>query len=101
MAKKLTRQVEIEFARVLFDALVDAADNQDDEVYELMDPEYEYDSDELCKRLNNDTIKEVIALGFRAKYGVDLHPDPAEPKRKWCERCETPGCLKHPPRGED
>ncbi len=71
MAKKLTRQVEIEFARILFAALVDAAENQDDEVYELMDPEYEYDEKELCSRLNNDTIKEVIALGFKAKYGVE------------------------------
>lgn len=62
----------------MFDAVMDAAENQDDTIYELMDPEYEYDEEELCGRLGVDAIREVISLGFKAKYGEDWITDPVE-----------------------
>lgn len=72
MEKKLTKEVEIKFARKFFDTLLDTVEEQDDTIYEFIDPECKYGS-ELCKHINNETIKEVVALGFRAKYGVDWH----------------------------
>lgn len=71
MSKKITKKIEIELAREFFGAFLNAAENQDDGIYELIDPECKYGS-ELYMRLNNYTIKEVVALGFKAKYGSEL-----------------------------
>ena len=85
MSKKLTRKTEAKFARILFDAVMDAAENQDDMIYELMDPEYEYGDEELCNRLGVDAIREVISLGFKAKYGEDWITAPAEKRVVVCD----------------
>ena len=69
----MTREAEIVMARKFFDHLYyNEIEQGTDVVYEFIDPEFEY-GDELCDYFNNATAKEVIALGFKQKYGVDWH----------------------------
>ena len=70
--KKIDKDTEIELARRFFTEVGNVLeDDMDDSVYEVVDPECEY-GDRLCKILNNDTVHEVLKLGFKAKYGVDM-----------------------------
>ncbi len=48
-----------------------AEESVDDEVYGMIDPDEKY-GDELIEEFNFFTIKEVIRLGFKAKYGIEL-----------------------------
>ena len=69
---KMSKTQEVQIARRFFDAAFDFVDNElDDEVYENiyadLDPEGKTNIPEL---FNLWTIKEIIELGFRAKYGV-------------------------------
>lgn len=68
--KKIDKNTEIELARRFFREVPNAIE-LDDVIYEVVDPECEY-GDRLCKILNNDTVLEVLKLGFKAKYGVDM-----------------------------
>lgn len=63
---------EIELARKFLDHVYDMIEDGDDTIYELLDPECKY-GDDLTRRLNNDTVREILALGFKAKYGDDWH----------------------------
>lgn len=69
----MTKKVEIELARKFFDCIFDEVENGEDVIYEFIDPECKHEN--LCDKLNNDTVKEVLALGFRQKYGVDWHTE--------------------------
>jgi len=98
MAKELTKEKEVEFARQLLDRVYASAEDLTDVVYDDMDPELEY-GDALCERLNMSTVCEILALGFKAKYGKDwrTHVGPHTPE-EWCAHCTTPGCPRHPQR---
>ena len=73
----MTKAAEIELARGFFDHAYALVEGGEDTIYELLDPEYKY-GDELMRRLNNYTVREVLSLGFKAKYDEDWH----EPARK-------------------
>lgn len=77
MSARLNKADEIKLAREFLDHVYDMIEDGDDTIYEQLDPECKY-GDTLLRRLNNDTIKEILALGFREKYGEDWH----EPVRK-------------------
>ena len=72
----MTKKQEIELARQFFDHVFDEVDMDEDVVYEFIDPECKYD--DLCDKLNNDTVREVIEMGFKQKYGVCWHADGKE-----------------------
>lgn len=67
----MTKDDEIRLAREFFDHVYDKVEDIDDVVYEIIDPEMEHDG--LCDKINIETVKEVISLGFKHKYGVDWH----------------------------
>lgn len=69
--KKITQKKELELAQKFFELVWDRIEDGDDSIYEELDPECEY-GDELCKLFNNDTILEVLRIGFREKFGQDL-----------------------------
>lgn len=77
MSARIKKTDEIELARRFLDHVYDMIEVGDDTIYEMLDPECKY-GDALLKRLNNDTIREILALGFKAKYGEDWH----EPERE-------------------
>ena len=77
MSASMDRTDEIELARRFLDYAYDLVEGGDDTIYELREPECKY-GDTLVRRLNNDTVREILALGFKAKYGEDWH----EPVRK-------------------
>lgn len=67
---KLGKKQEVKLARVFFNVVYHLIDNYlDDVVYEDVDPECKYP--DLCDRLNFDTVGEIFALGFKAKYGEE------------------------------
>lgn len=98
MSARIKKADEIKLAREFLDHVYDMIEDGDDTVYELLDPECKY-GDELLRRLNNDTIRDILALGFRAKYGEDWHEPVRERKpqsARWagveyyyavCSRC--------------
>lgn len=69
--KKLTEKTKTEFAQKFFELVWNQIEEGTDFIYEGIDPEDEY-GDELCKLFNNDTILEVLRIGFREKFGQDL-----------------------------
>ena len=77
MSARLKRADEIELARGFLDHAYALVEGGEDTIYELLDPECKY-GDELIRRLNNNTVREILTLGFRAKYSEDWH----EPARK-------------------
>ena len=77
MSARMKKADEIELARKFLDHVYDMVESGDDTVYELLDPEGKY-GDKLMRRLNNYRVREILALGFKAKYGEDWH----EPARK-------------------
>ena len=77
MSARLNKADEIELARGFLDHAYALVEGGEDTIYDLLDPEFKY-GDTLPLRLNNDTVREILALGFRAKYGEDWH----EPVRK-------------------
>lgn len=81
MSARLNKADEIKLARGFLDSVYDMIEDGDDTIYEMLDPECKY-GDTLLRRLNNDTVREILALGFRAKYGEDWH----EPVRKRGQR---------------
>lgn len=91
MSARLKKEDEIELARKFLDHVCDMIEDGDDTVYEMLDPECKY-GDKLLRRLNNDTIREILALGFKAKYGEDWH----EPVRKrWPRPARWAGVEYH------
>ena len=101
MSARLKKADEIELAREFLDHVYDMVEDGNDTVYEMLDPECKY-GDELLRRLNNDTIREILALGFKAKYGEDWHEPVREHKPRlphWigvayhyavCSKCGEP-----------
>lgn len=77
MSARIKKEDEIELAREFLDHAYALVEGGEDTIYELLDPVCKY-GDELMRRLNNYTVREILALGFRAKYGEDWH----EPVRK-------------------
>ena len=77
MIARMKKSDEIKLAKRFLDHVYDMIEDGDDTIYELLDPECKY-GDNLARRINNDTVREILALGFRAKYGEDWH----EPVRK-------------------
>lgn len=67
----MTKKKEIELARAYFNEVMNYLENADDTIYEFVDPECRYEN--LCDKLNFETEREVIALGFKQKYGVEWH----------------------------
>ncbi len=77
MAKKMNKTAEVELARKFFDRIYDVIKDGDDVIYELIDPDFEYGVT-LCAKLNIETVKEVIEIGFRQRYGVPWHEHAAD-----------------------
>ena len=72
MSTRMKRADEIENGRKFLDRVYAMIEAGDDAVYRLLDPECKY-GDKLMRRLNNYTVREILALGFKAKYGEDWH----------------------------
>lgn len=69
--KKITQKKKLELAQRFFEIIWSHIEEGDDYIYEELDPEGDY-GDALCEELNNDTILEVLRIGFRQKFGEDL-----------------------------
>ena len=69
--KKIGCKKKIELAQRFFELVWNQIEEGTDFIYEELDPDCEY-GDELCKEFNNDTILEVLRIGFSRKYGEDL-----------------------------
>ena len=69
--KKINKKTELELAQRFFKRVWSHVEELEDWIYEVVDPECEY-GDELCDMFNNDTILEVLRIGFRQKYGEEL-----------------------------
>ena len=67
----MTKKKEIEIARKFFDLIFREVENGEDVIYDFIDPECRYKT--LCDQLNNETVKEVLELGFKQKYGEEWH----------------------------
>ena len=68
---KISKEKEIELAQKFFKYIWYQIELGDDYIYCYVDPECEH-GDHLCEILNNDTVLEVLKLGFKEKYGVEL-----------------------------
>lgn len=86
MSARLKRADEIKLARSFLDHAYALVEGGEDTIYELLDPECKY-GDELVRRLNNYTVREILALGFKAKYGEDWH-EPVRERRAQPARWE-------------
>ena len=71
---------KLKLARAFFDNLVHEAERfgLEDYIYDVIDPDYRYKTEELVELFNVDTVKEVLKLGFEKKYGVPLHAEELE-----------------------
>lgn len=69
--KKITEKKKLELAQRFFEIICSHIEDGDDYIYEELDPECEY-GDDLCEILNNDTVLEVMRLGFKQKFGDEL-----------------------------
>lgn len=67
----MTKKKEIELARKFFDLIFREVENGEDVIYDFINPECRYKT--LCDKLNNETVKEVLELGFKQKYGEEWH----------------------------
>lgn len=75
----MTKSTEITLARGFLDHAYALVEGGDDTIYELLDPTCKYGT-EFIRRLNVFTVKEILALGFKAKYGEDWH-DPVQERK--------------------
>ena len=71
--KKISNEKEIELAQKFFNQIWYHIEDLDDTIYEDIDPECEVEG--ICDFLNNDTVLEVLKLGFKQKYGQELNID--------------------------
>ena len=69
--KKISKSARLKLAQRFFELVWNQIEEGTDFIYEELDPDCEY-GDELCKEFNNDTILEVLRIGFSRKYGEDL-----------------------------
>jgi hypothetical protein len=68
----MTNTEKVQLAREFFRQVLLSAENEmTDEIYAEIDPDEEY-GDELPSEFNLDTVREVLALGFAAKYGEPM-----------------------------
>lgn len=67
----MTKEQRLDLAREFFRQVILSVENDDDEIYAEIDPDYEF-GDELPTEFNNETVMEVIRLRFKEKYGVEL-----------------------------
>lgn len=67
----MTKEQRLDLARKFFRQVILSVENDDDEIYAEIDPDYEF-GDELPNEFNHETVMEVIRLGFKAKYESDL-----------------------------
>ena len=68
----MTKEQQLDLAREFFRKVILSVEAvTDDEIYAEIDPDYEF-GDELPTEFNNETVMEVIRLGFKEKYGVEL-----------------------------
>ena len=111
--KEITQKKKLELAQRFFELVWNQIEEDTDFIYEELDPEGDY-GDALCEEFNNDTILEVLRIGFREKFGQDLEcgkltseilseqksetpkadevPEPLEP----CPKCGGEVCYQHP-----
>jgi hypothetical protein len=80
MSVRIKIDDEIKLAREFLDHVYDMIEDGDDTIYELLDPECKY-GDNLARRLNNDTVREIFAIGFKVKYGEEWHPNDTRRKK--------------------
>ena len=96
MSARMSKADEIKLARELLDRVYYMVEDGDDTIYKLLDPKRKY-GDKLTRRLNNYRVWEILALGFRAKYGEDWH-EPVRASRK--DNCpKKPDKPKKPEKG--
>lgn len=101
--KAKQKEVGIELARKFFDFVyrnVEAV--LDDAIYEFLDPENKFGT-EICQKFNLETVREVLALGFRQKYGTDWQQekgDKNEQHSRIAERLNAALNLTAPSGGE-
>ena len=70
--KKIGCKKKIELAQRFFELVWNQIEEGTDYfIYDELDPECEY-GDALCEKFNNDTILEVLRIGFREKFGEEL-----------------------------
>lgn len=70
--KKISKSARLKLAQQFFELIWNNIEEGTDFLYDELDPDCEYDGDELCKEFNNDTILEVLRIGFRKKFGQEL-----------------------------
>lgn len=73
----MKKENKIKLARTFFDNLVHEMDwfGLEDYIYDVIDPDDKYKTEELSELFNADTVKEVLKLGFEKKYGVPLYTE--------------------------
>ena len=73
---KMKNADKLKLASAFFDNLVHEMDwfGLEDYIYDVIDPDSKYKTEELVELFNVDTVKEVLKLGFEKKYGVPLYP---------------------------
>lgn len=68
----MTKEQRLDLAREFFRQVILSIEAiADDEIYAEIDPDYEF-GDTLPTEFNNETIMEVIRLGFKEKYKDEL-----------------------------
>lgn len=85
--KKISNSERLKLAQRFFENVWNQIEEGTDFIYEMIDPDCEYDGDELCKEFNYDTILEVLRIGFLWKYGEDLKCENIKNRtKKVCDR---------------
>lgn len=69
--KIISKSARLKLAQKFFELVWDQIEEVSDFIYEELDPECDY-GDALCEEFNNDTVLEVLRIGFRKKFGQDL-----------------------------
>lgn len=70
--KKISKSARLKLAQRFFELVWNNIEEGTDFLYDVLDPDYEYAVDYLCKEFNNDTILEALRIGFREMFGEKL-----------------------------
>ena len=70
--KKISKSDRLKLAQRFFELVWNNIEEGTDFLYDVLDPDCEYNGDDLCKEFNNDTILEVLRIGFREMFGKEL-----------------------------
>lgn len=69
--KKISKSARLKLAQQFFELVWNNIEEGTDFIYEELDSEGDY-GEALCEEFNNDTILEVLRIGFLKKFGQDL-----------------------------